>query len=230
MKENLKIFKITYKKSLNYYFFPPLLSNDKKQQLLQFQLLHSWPPLLYYYFPPLLSNNKEEQLLRLQLSHSWPPLFHCYVISKRIKTEQPAWSHFEDLSQSFLTVTDFAMFFSLDESESLKNILFRFFLCYCYVPFLPILASLAVFLVGVYILFIFIGKKELIFFLLKSVNQRQKKYGDWSKRGQNVKHAVFDWFDWSCLQKLQSSSLWLKEFLPFWIARNKSEKKKKIRD
>ena len=29
-------------------------------------------------------------------------------------------------------VMDFAMFFTLDESQSLRNILFRFFLCYGY--------------------------------------------------------------------------------------------------
>ena len=56
---------------------------------------------------------------------------YLYVISKRKKLQQPAWSHFEDLLKSYKSVMDFAMFFSLDECETLKNILSLFF-CFGY--------------------------------------------------------------------------------------------------
>ena len=100
MKENSKIFKILLRKSSIYHFF--------------------------VFFPWI---NKKMQLLQLQLLQLWPPALYVYAISKRIKLGQPARSHLKDLSQSFQIVMDFAMFFSLDESESLKNILFRFFFC-----------------------------------------------------------------------------------------------------
>ena len=53
------------------------------------------------------------------LLQSWPTTLYPYVISKRKKLQQPAWSHFEALLKSFKTVTDFAMFFSLDVCEKL---------------------------------------------------------------------------------------------------------------
>ena len=99
MKENSKIFKILLRKSSIYHFF-------------------------FVFFPWI---NKKMQLLQLQLLQLWPPALYVYAISKRIKLGQPARSHLKDLSQSFKTVMDFAMFFSLDDYETLTNILFLFF-------------------------------------------------------------------------------------------------------
>ena len=98
MKENLEIFKIVLKKSSINIFLVFSLWINKNMQLLQLHILQLWPPTLY-----------------------------LYAISKRIKLGQPARSHLKDLSQSFKTVMDFAMFFSLDDYETLTNILFRFF-------------------------------------------------------------------------------------------------------
>ena len=97
MKENSKIFKILLRKSLSFFL--------------------SFSPWI----------NKKIQLLQLQLLQLWLPALYVYAISKRIKLGQPARSHLKDLSQSFKTVMDFAMFFSLDDCETLTNILFRFF-------------------------------------------------------------------------------------------------------
>ena len=88
MKENLKIFKIISRKK-------------------------HWKHSFHLIF---LKNKKEGQFFYCrcnQLWHSWPPLLHLNAISKRLKLRQPARSHFEDLSQSFQTVMDFTMFFSL---------------------------------------------------------------------------------------------------------------------
>ena len=75
------------------------------------------------FFLCFLWSNEKVQLFLTWLLQFWPSALYPYVISKRIKLQQPAWSHFEALLKSFKTVMDFAMFFSLDECETLKNIL-----------------------------------------------------------------------------------------------------------
>jgi len=99
MKENSKIFENTLKKKFTKFFFTVFLWTNRKEQLFHRGFFESWPSTLY-----------------------------PSVISKRIKLQHPAWSHFEDLLKSFKTVMDFAMIFSLDECETLKkNLSFFFF-------------------------------------------------------------------------------------------------------
>ena len=105
MKENSKIFEKTFEKKVQTDFFSISFLNKQKGTAFPMWFLHSWPSTLY-----------------------------SYVISKQKKLRQPAWSHFEDLLKSFKTVMDFAMFFSFDECETLKNILSLFLFCHCYYP------------------------------------------------------------------------------------------------
>ena len=79
-----------------------------------------------------LKTNKDMQLFyscRNQFWQSWAPLLYPNVISEQIKLGQPAWSHIEDLSQSFQMVIDFAMFFLLHECKTLTNIFCSVFFC-----------------------------------------------------------------------------------------------------
>ena len=111
MKENSKIFKNTLKKKVHKDFFSRFIMNWQKETAFSSWLFESWPSTLY-----------------------------PSVISKQIKLQHPAWSHFEDLLKSFKTVMDFAMIFSLDECETLKKNLSLFFLfCHSYLKMLVFL-------------------------------------------------------------------------------------------